>query len=52
MQNTIRISEDFLNMVVNALTQLPYAEAMPIFERLAVELAPENQDPEPQIIVN
>jgi hypothetical protein len=51
MQNTIRISEEFLDMVVNALTALPYRDVQPIFERLGIELNPP-APPEPKIIIN
>lgn len=52
MPNTISLSEELLDMMVDAITKLPYREAQPIFERLGQELAPTPEQPEPQIILN
>ena len=46
----ISISEELLDAIVNALTQLPYREVQPVFDRLSAELMP-SEEPEPQIIV-
>lgn len=50
MQNSISISEELLDLMVNALAGLPYAQVQPIFQQLAEELA-QPQDDEPTIIV-
>ena len=51
MQNSIQISEGLLDLMVDAITKLPYREAQPVFDQLAIELSgPKEQ--EPKIITN
>lgn len=46
---TIQISEELLDQMVNALTQLPYRDVQSIFIQLSQELQPEDK---PKIHVN
>lgn len=45
----MKISEELLDEIVNALTHLPYRDVQHIFVRLGQELQPE-QDDKPKII--
>jgi len=51
MQNSIRISEELLDSMVDALTQLPYRDVTHIFQRLSAELGPAEPEQESKIIV-
>jgi len=52
MQNsTIRVSEELLDLIVDALTKLPYREAQPVFDQLAAELSGPKEE-EPKIYIN
>ena len=52
MQNSIRISEELLDSMVDALTKLPYRDVTHIFQRLSAELGPEPEVNEPKIIID
>jgi hypothetical protein len=41
MTTTFEVSEELVNMITEALTDLPYKRVQPVFEVLADELAPQ-----------
>jgi len=49
-ESSVVITEAFLDMMVNALTQLPYRDVVPVFARLAEEL--NSKENKPSLIVH
>ena len=47
---SITISEDLLDKMVNALTQLPYRDVQHLFVQLGHEIAAQSED-NPQLVV-
>ena len=50
MSSTVTISEELLDLMVNAMTRLPYGDAAPIFSQLAEEMEKSREPQTPQII--
>lgn len=51
MTNSVTISEELLNHMVDALTYLPHRQVVGILSLLADELSEEKEQAKPQLIV-
>jgi hypothetical protein len=51
MTTTFEVSEQLMDMITEALVDLPYKRVQPVFENLAHELGPQIQQEEEEMII-